>query len=124
MTDVRTTIDGWVEPGTHVTAMGSDVPDKHEVDPALLSRAKVVADSLAQCLTQGEIHQAIEAGAITADDIYAELGEIAAGLKPGRTDDEEITLADLTGVGVLDAAVASLVVARAKESGIGEVIET
>ena len=116
--------DDWVEKGTHVTAMGSDVPDKHEVDPALLSRAKVVADSLAQCLTQGEIHQAIQARAITAGDVYAELGEIAAGLKPGRTDDDEITLADLTGVGVLDAAVASLVVTRAKESGIGEVIET
>lgn len=117
-------LDGWVEPGTHVTAMGSDVPDKHEVDVNLLRRATVIADSLRQCVTQGEIHQAVMAGAISETDVYGELGEIAAGMKPGRTSEDEITLADLTGVGVLDAAVASHVVSMANESNLGDMIET
>ncbi|MDP9233603.1 MAG: ornithine cyclodeaminase family protein [Actinomycetota bacterium] len=116
-------LDSWVEPGTHVTAMGSDVPDKHEVDVNLLRRATVIADSLRQCLTQGEIHQAVKAGAMVETDVY-ELGEIAAGMKPGRTSENEITLVDLTGVGVLDAAVASHVVSMANESNLGETIET
>src|SRR6266702_3323461 len=83
--------DGWIRPGTHIAAIGSDVPEKQELDPALLGRAKIVADRLAQCVTQGEIHHAIEARSITVDQVYAELGEIAAGLKPGRQTDKEIT---------------------------------
>jgi ornithine cyclodeaminase len=114
----------WVEPGTHVTAMGSDVPDKHEIDVQLMARAKVVADSLRQCLTQGEIHHALEAGAMAEGDVYAELGKIASGDLPGRTDEDEVTVADLTGVGVLDAAVAAHVAGAARASNIGEVIET
>jgi ectoine utilization protein EutC len=117
-------MDAWVEPGTHVTAMGSDVPDKHEIDVRLMARAKVVADSLRQCLTQGEVHHAVEAGAISEGDVYAELGPIAAGDVPGRTDDAEVTVADLTGVGVLDAAVAAHVAGAAREAGLGEMIET
>jgi ornithine cyclodeaminase len=109
----------WVSPGTHVTAMGSDMPHKQELDARLLARAKVVADRLSQCLTQGEIHHAVEAGIIRAEDVHAELGQIAAGIKPGRTADDEITVADLTGVGVLDAAVANYVVQRASEMEVG-----
>jgi ornithine cyclodeaminase len=116
-------MDAWVEPGTHVTAIGSDVPEKHELEAALLGRARVVADSLRQCLTQGEIHHAVEAGVIEAGDVHAELGEVAAGLRPGRASDDEITVADLTGVGVLDAAVAAVVVDRATRDGLGRKIE-
>ena len=116
--------DEWVEPGTHLTAIGSDVPDKQELDERILGRAKVVADSLRQCLTQGEIHHAIEKGVIDSDGVYGELGEVAAGIKPGRTDDAEITVADLTGVGVLDAAAARVVVAKAEREGTGSTFET
>jgi ornithine cyclodeaminase len=114
---------GWVRPGTHLTAMGSDMPKKRELEPALLARAKVVVDRLSQCLTQGELHHAVAAGAMTASAVYAELGEIAAGLKPGRTSVDEITIADQTGVGVLDAAVAGFVAERADALGIGTWIE-
>jgi ornithine cyclodeaminase len=114
----------WLRPGTHVTAMGSDGPDKRELEGAVLARAdKVVADRLDQCLRLGEIHHAVAEGAITAKDVHAELGEIAAGLRPGRTSDDEITVADLTGVGVQDAAVADVVTAAALAAGIGETIE-
>jgi ectoine utilization protein EutC len=113
----------WVEPGTHVTAVGSDGPDKQELDPVLLSRAdKVVADRLEQCLRLGEIHHAVVAGALAPGGVYGELGELAAGLKGGRASEAEITIADLTGVGIQDAAVADVVVARALEQGLGETL--
>ena len=111
----------WVSPGTHITAVGADGPDKQELDVEVLKNAdKVVADRLDQCIRFGEIHHAIEAGVLRPGDVYAELGEIAAGLKRGRTSDQEITVADLTGVGVQDAAVAELVVGAALRRGTGK----
>jgi ornithine cyclodeaminase/alanine dehydrogenase-like protein (mu-crystallin family) len=114
----------WIRPGTHITAVGSDGPDKRELETAVLARAdKVVADRLDQCLRLGEIHHAVAEGVLTADRVHAELGEIAAGLKPGRTSDAEITVADLTGVGVQDAAMARLVTEAAIARGLGDVIK-
>jgi alanine dehydrogenase len=114
----------WVEEGTHITAIGSDGPAKQELDVRILQKAdKVVADSLEQCLRLGEIHHAVEAGVMTREDVYGELGELAAGMKPGRESDDEITVADLTGVGVQDSAVANRVVEEAVRRGLGRVLE-
>lgn len=114
----------WVQPGTHVTAVGSDGPDKQELEAALLARAdKLVVDRRDQCLRLGELHHAVEAGLISANAVYAELGELAAGLKPGRLTEHEITVADLTGVGVQDAAVANVVVSEALARGLGETLD-
>ncbi len=114
----------WVLPGTHITAVGSDGPDKQELDVGVLQKAdKVVADRLDQCLALGEIHHAVAAGVLRPEDVYAELGEIAAGRKKGRERDEEITVADLTGVGVQDAAVANLVLGEALRRGIGKILD-
>lgn len=113
----------WVRPGTHVTAMGSDLPAKHEVESALLARARVVVDRLSQCLTQGELHHAVASGVMTAERIHAELPQVVAGLASGRESADEITLADLTGLGALDAAVANLVAARAEREDVGRWIE-
>ena len=111
----------WLSPGCHITAVGSDGPDKQELHHDVMARADViVADSRAQCLRLGEIHHAVARGAIGENDITAELGEIVAGLKPGRRTDEEITVCDLTGVGVQDVAAASVVVERARTAGLGE----
>ena len=109
----------WVRAGTHITAMGSDMPHKRELDPALLARATVVPDRLAQCLTQGEIHHAVAEGHFRPEQAHAELGVICAGLAPGRTREDEITIADLTGVGVLDAAVANYVATRIGTTSVG-----
>src|SRR5207247_806505 len=87
--------------------LGVRTPER--VIEGLKKAEKVVADRLDQCVRFGEIHHAVEAGVLRAADVYAELGEIAAGLKRGRTSEQEITVADLTGVGVQDAAVAELV---------------
>lgn len=112
----------WISPGACIIAVGSDGPDKQELAVDLLARAdRIVADSLPQCLRLGEIHHAVASGAISPDDV-SELGEITAGLKPGRTSEEEIIVCDLTGVGVQDVAAASLIMERALAAGVGEKI--
>ena len=111
----------WLKPGATIIAVGSDAPDKQELNVDVLARAdKIVADSIEQCLRLGEIHHALERGAVSREKIHAELGEITAGIKPGRTSEDEIIVCDLTGVGVQDVAAASLVLERAKAQGIGE----
>jgi ornithine cyclodeaminase len=95
--------------GTHITAVGSDTPDKQELDPAILEKADVVvADSISQCLVRGEIHRALEAGCIAKDQLV-ELGDVIAGKTAGRISDDQITVADLTGVAVQDIKIAAAV---------------
>ncbi len=99
----------WVEPGTHITAMGSDGADKQELHTDVLARAgRVIADSLPQCLKFGEIHHAVEEGVLLESDVDGELGDVISGRVVGRGDAQEITVCDLTGVGVQDAAIAGL----------------
>ena len=105
----------WLAPGVHVTAVGSDGPDKQELHPDVLARADlVVADSVAQCVRMGEIHHAVAAGLLKEEEVV-ELGAVTADRHPGRTADEEITLCDLTGLGVQDVAAATLVMERMGE---------
>ena len=111
---------GWLEPGVHITAVGSDMPDKQELEAEVLRKASwVVADRIEQCQTSGEIHHALSQGAIRLDDIAGELGEVVIGRIPGRTSDDQITVCDLTGVGVQDAAAASFVLHAAADQGLG-----
>ena len=101
-----------LRPGTHITAVGSDTPHKQELDAAILARADVVvADSVAQCRVRGEIARAAAAGAISGDDTV-ELGAVIAGSSTGRTRDDQITVADLTGVAVQDIQIAQAVFDR------------
>jgi ornithine cyclodeaminase len=98
----------WLRAGHHVTALGSDSPGKQELDAACLARADlVVVDRLTQCAAFGELRHALDAALLRPDRVHAELGEIVAGIKPGRTSDTQITIADLTGVGFQDTAIAS-----------------
>lgn len=99
----------WLREGMHVTAVGSDSPGKQELEASCLRRADlVVADRVTQCAAFGELRHAIDAGFLTTDAV-PELGAIVAGLSPGRTSDRQITIADLTGVGFQDTAIASYV---------------
>jgi len=114
----------WVASGTHITAMGSDGPDKQELATAVLKKAtKVVVDSRAQCERLGELHHAIADGTLKVEQVHAELGELVIGKKPGRERPEEITVCDLTGVGVQDVAVANTVCERAARRGLGRAWE-
>ena len=98
-----------IKPGTHITAVGSDTPDKIELEPEVLARADVVVvDSLAQSKSRGEVFHAVQAGAIGRDGVL-ELGKILAGRQPGRRSDDQITIADLTGVAVQDIQIAKAV---------------
>jgi ornithine cyclodeaminase/alanine dehydrogenase-like protein (mu-crystallin family) len=103
----------WLQPGAHVTAVGSDGPDKQELDAGVLARADlIVVDSRDQCARLGELHHAIEAGVARLEDAV-EIGDAAAGRAPGRTSEDQLTVCDLTGVGVQDVAAAALALERA-----------
>ena len=96
-----------VRPGTHITAMGADAPGKQELDPRLVARADVVvADSLSQCVDHGELAHAVQAGLLDPGRI-AELGQLIAAGGRARTGEEQITIADLTGVAVQDLQIAT-----------------
>jgi len=99
-----------LQSGTHITAMGSDTEDKQELSAVLLGRADVVvADSIAQCLLRGEIHQALAAGTLDQENLQ-ELGAVIAGSNTGRENSQQVTVADLTGVAVQDIQIATAVV--------------
>jgi ornithine cyclodeaminase len=115
----------WVEPGQHVTAMGSDAEHKNEIEPSLVTKADLyVADRLSQTRLLGELHHAIKAGLVGPEQSFAELGAVIAGTAQGRTSDMQITYADLTGTGVQDTAIATLARTRAQTRGAGTVFQT
>ncbi|TVQ84258.1 MAG: cyclodeaminase [Micavibrio sp.] len=97
----------WLHEGLHVTAMGSDAEDKNELEPNVLLRAdRYVCDSAAQVKLLGELHHALKAGILRDDYPVTEIGKIITGAEPGRENDAEITICDLTGTGVQDTAIA------------------
>jgi len=109
----------WVEDGTHINAIGADAPGKQELDLELIRRAKIIVDDLEQAAHGGEINVAISKGLIGVEDIHATIGEVIAGLKPGREKDEEITIFDSTGLAIQDVAVAKIVYENAIKKGVG-----
>ena len=114
----------WLHPGLHVTAMGADSEEKQELYADALGRADLlVCDRKSQCFRLGELHHGLEAGVLPPEDEIVELGELTSGRKPGRTSDEQITVCDLTGVGVQDTAIALLALRKATEKGLGLEIE-
>ena len=110
----------WLQPGQHVTAMGSDQHNKSELYPDCIAKADCyVPDRQSQTAVMGELRSALEAGVISSDAKFSELGTIAAGKAAGRMDDTAITIADLTGTGVQDTAIANLARERAMSAGAG-----
>ncbi|MGE0553821.1 MAG: ornithine cyclodeaminase family protein [Gemmatimonadales bacterium] len=110
---------GAVRPGCFVAGVGVDATHKRELAPSLLAGGKVVVDWLPQCVAFGDLHHAIEAGVMTAGQVHAELGQIVAGLAPGRESEVEVTVFDSTGMALQDAAAAALVYERAVERRLG-----
>ena len=108
-----------VSPGTFIAAVGADSESKHEISASLLSKAKVVTDDAEQCSRIGDLHHAIDAGAMRREGVHANLGEILSGSRSGRESDDEIIVFDSTGTALQDVAVASLVYERALASGRG-----
>jgi len=108
-----------VRPGSFIAGVGADSHDKQELDPRLFQGTKVVVDSLDQCASFGDLRHALAEGLTTRESVHAELAEIVAGHKPGRTSSEEITIFDSTGVALEDVAAAVMVYQRALETGAG-----
>jgi len=110
---------GHVRPGTFISAVGADSPDKQELEPALVASARLVVDILEQCARVGELHHAIAAGLMSAGEVHGELGDIVAGKLPGRTDEDQVIIFDTTGSALQDTAAAVAVYRRALAQGAG-----
>jgi alanine dehydrogenase len=109
-----------VAPGTFVAAVGADSEDKQELEPELVASANLVVDVVEQCASIGELHHALEAGLLSlADRLPATLGEVVAGVRPGRSGDREITIFDSTGTALQDVAAAAMAYERALAEGAG-----
>jgi alanine dehydrogenase len=114
----------WLKPGTHINAVGSHRPDLRELDGATLARAKVVVDSRAAIMAEcGDILLAIDERSIAPSAVQAEIGEVLAGTKPGRTDESEITLYKSVGIAVQDVAAAHLVYHKALKQRVGTTVQ-
>ena len=102
-----------VSPGAFVAAVGADSEHKQELEPSLLAASAVVTDSTAQCAAIGDLHHAIESGAMTIADVRAELAVVVADPRRGRRDAKEVVIYDSTGVAFQDVVASALVYERA-----------
>jgi alanine dehydrogenase len=107
----------WVKPGTHINAIGADAAGKQELATQLTKSAKVVVDEMDQATHSGEVNVPIAQGVLSASDIHAELGHIAAGAKTGRSNAADITIFDSTGLALQDLACAAYVYRKVISSG-------
>jgi alanine dehydrogenase len=112
----------YVRPGTFLAAVGSDSETKQELEPGLLTSNKVVVDILDQCASIGELHHALDIGPMTKQDTHAELGDVVAGIRPGRTSSDEIIIFDSTGMALQDVIAAAAVYEKAVSKGVGTLI--
>jgi alanine dehydrogenase len=115
--------DDMVSAGMHITCIGADAVGKEELDPSILKRAKIVVDDWAQASHSGEINVSLSRGLITRENVWAEIGEIVAGLKPGRQRREEITVFTSTGLAVQDAVSAKIAYSKAIANKVGRFIK-
>jgi ornithine cyclodeaminase len=114
----------WLHTGMHITAMGADGEHKQELFADVLGKAdRIVCDRKSQCFRLGELHHALKEGVLSEDSDITELGELTAGSKTGRQNDQQITICDLTGVGVQDTTIAVLTYQKAISRGLGTSFE-
>ena len=111
------------QPGTFVAAVGADSETKQELEPALLADNKTVVDIVDQCASIGELNHAIHAHLMSKQDVHAELGEVVAGTKPGRTSADEIIIFDSTGMALQDVITAAALYKNALDKGIGRIVD-
>jgi ornithine cyclodeaminase/alanine dehydrogenase-like protein (mu-crystallin family) len=103
--------------------MGADAEGKEELEPALLKRARVVIDDWAQASHSGEINVPFHTGQFSRKDVAAEVGQVVAGLKPGRTSPRDITIFDSTGLGVQDLVTAAHIYKLARRRKLGKTFD-
>lgn len=102
----------WVSDGTHITCIGADAPGKQELDPAILQRARIFLDDMAQGMESGEVNVPLHKGLLKPEQIVGELGEVLIGKKEGRRSDDEITVFSSTGLAIQDIACGAVVLRK------------
>ncbi len=110
----------WVQPGTHISCVGADMPGKQEVEGALFPVAKVFGDDTAQCLSVGECEMPYKAGTFSGE--ICEIGSVISGAVPGRTSDSDVTIFDSTGIALQDIATAAALLQTAQTAGKGQTV--
>ncbi|MHA2243607.1 MAG: ornithine cyclodeaminase family protein [Candidatus Hodarchaeales archaeon] len=114
----------WLEPGVHISGVGSHTPGTRELDTETIQKSKIVCDQVSACLAEaGDLIIPINEGAITKEHIHAELGEIVSGKKAGRESESEITVFKSVGLAIQDAATAKLVYDKARKMKKGIEVE-
>lgn len=109
----------WVRPGTHFSCIGADMEGKEELDPELFRDARVFADDIGQCLRVGELELPVKQGIITRERVAGEIGQVLAGALSGRTDPEQTTIFDATGLALLDLVTGKRAIEAAARAGTG-----
>jgi alanine dehydrogenase len=116
--------DEWVKAGMHINCVGADAPGKQELDAAILRRARIVIDDWEQASHSGEINVPLSKGELQREDVRAEIGEVVAGLKEGRTSESEITVFDTTGLAIQDIVCAWKAYELAEQRSVGMQIDS
>jgi len=111
-----------ISQGTHISCIGADAVGKEELDPAILIRARIVVDDWEQASHSGEINVPLNRGLITRESIWAEIGEVVAGLKKGRQEQEEVTVFVSTGLAIQDAVTANIAYKKALQKKVGRTL--
>jgi alanine dehydrogenase len=111
--------DAWIEPGTHIAALGADLQGEQELDPRILQRARIFVDDIRQCRTDGEINVPLREGTISEANVAGEIGKVITGELEGRQSDDQVTVFDSTGIALQDSATVPLEYERALEAGVG-----
>jgi len=109
----------WISEGTHIAALGADKEGDQELDPVILTRARIFVDDIRQCRTDGEINVPLSEGIISENDVAGEIGQVVAGKLEGRTSEGDITVFDSTGFALQDSATVPLEYERALAAGVG-----
>ena len=113
----------WIEPGTHINAMGADSPGKQELDPRILQQSHIIVDHKTQARMYGEINLPLQQQLLSETAVAGDIGEVVAGKVPGRLSDSDITVFDGTGMALEDAAVVHLAYHAARKRGAGRIVE-
>lgn len=113
----------WVKEGTHISCIGADMEGKQEIHEAIFAAGRVFVDDVEQAVNVGETEIPVKSGAITKEDIIAEIGDVMIGQAQGRVSDKDITVYDTTGIALQDLLTSKLVLDIAEEKGLGTVVE-
>ncbi len=116
--------DADVQPGTHINAIGAYTPAMQELPAPTVARARVVVDAVEAALAEaGDLIAPLQQGLVNRAHLETELGQVVSGSKPGRTDDDQVTLFKSVGNAVQDIAVARYAIEQAEATGRGQRVE-